>query len=518
MAVKILTARQAADMITDGATIGANGFMGTCVAEEVLMEIENRFLETGYPRNLTLTFCAAQGDSRDKGLNHLAHDGLVSQTIGGHYGVAPKIGKMICENRIIGYSLPQGVMSHMFRDTAAHKPGVISQVGLGTYVDPRSLGGKLNALTLEKGEDVVSLLPIDGKEYLFYKTRPVDFAILGATYADEKGNISIEREGARTEMLAIAQACKNSGGKVIVQVQSIVSAGSLDPQKVEIPGVMVDTVVVASDIKYCMQNFGHPYSPGFSGEHVVSSSQFAPTPLNAKKIIGRRAAMELKQGSTVNLGVGIPEYVSAVAAEEGITGGFTLTVEDGLFGGNPQTGLNFGVSLNPESMLSMPSIFDYYQGGGLDQAFVGFAQADRDGNVNVSKFGKKLAGCGGFIDITQNSKHVYFCGTFTAGGLKIKTGDGRLQILQEGSCDKFCDTPEHITFSAKTALKNNLPVLYITERAVFRLTPEGVTLCEIAPGVDLEKDILAHMAHKPIISPDLKTMDERIFKDEKMGL
>lgn len=491
--------------------------MGASVAEEIATEIENRFLETGEPNNLTLLFCAAQGDGKTKGLNHLAHEGLVRRGIGGHWGMAPRLGKLVIENKILAYDFPQGVTTHMFRDTAANKPGTISQVGLGTFVDPRSLGGKLNPLTRE-AEDLVSLMEIGGKEYLFYKTHPVDFAILGGTYADENGNISIEREGVRAETLAVAQACKNSGGTVVVQVEKVVEAGSLDPQKVEIPGVLVDAVVVVSDIKYHMQNYGTQYNPGFSGEHRMGLSEFTPAPLNNKKIIARRAAMELKDGSIVNLGIGIPEYISSVAQEEGITNKFSLTVESGIFGGNPQSSIDFGVSLNPESIISMPSMFDFYQGGGLDQAFLGFAESDKEGNVNVSKFGAKLPGCGGFIDISQNSKQVFFCGTFTANGLKTEIKDGKLHILHEGSANKFRESVEHITFSVKTAIKNHLPVMYITERAVFKLTEDGVMLTETAPGIDLEKDVFAHMPMKPIISPDLKQMDARIFIDEKMGL
>jgi len=517
MAVKILTAREAADLVPNNINFAMNGFMGASVAEEIAMEIENRFLETGMPNNLTLLFCAAQGDGKTKGLNHFAHEGLIRRGIGGHWGMAPKLGRLVIENKILAYDFPQGVTTHMFRDTAAHKPGTISHVGLGTFVDPRSLGGKLNPLTQE-AEDLVSLVEIDGKEYLFYKTHPVDFAILGGTYADENGNISIEREGVRAETLAVAQACKNSGGTVIVQVERVVKSGSLDPQKVEIPGVLVDAVVVASDMKYHMQNYGTQYNPGFSGEHRMGSAEFKPVPLNNKKIIARRAAMELKDGSVVNLGIGIPEYISSVAMEEGITNKFSLTVESGIFGGNPQSSIDFGVSLNPDAIIPMPSMFDFYQGGGLDQAFLGFAESDKEGNVNVSKFGPKLPGCGGFIDISQNSKQVFFCGTFTANGLKTEVKNGKLHILQEGSVNKFRENVEHITFSVKTAIKNNLPVMYITERAVFKLTKEGIVLIEIAPGIDLEKDILAHMPSKPMISPDLKQMDARIFKDKKMGL
>ncbi|MBE6821896.1 MAG: acyl CoA:acetate/3-ketoacid CoA transferase [Ruminococcaceae bacterium] len=517
MAVKIITAREAADLVPDHVNLATSGFIGASFPEELALAIEERFMETGSPKDLTLLFCAAQGDAKEKGLNHFAHEGLVSRAIGAHWGLAPKLGKMAADNKILAYDFPQGVTAHMFRDCAAHKPGTLTHVGLGTFVDPRLLGGKLNERT-RQAEDLVKLVEVDGKEYLFYKTHPVDFCILSGTYADEDGNISMERSGAKAEALAVAQACKNSGGTVVVQVERVVKAGSLDPQKVEIPGILVDAVVVVSDIKYHMQTFATQYNPGFSGEHQMGLAEFIPAPLGNKKIIARRAAMELKPNSIVNLGIGIPEYISSVAMEEGITDLFTLTVESGITGGNPQSGLDFGVSLNPRCIMPQPSMFDFYQGGGLDQAFLGFAEADPDGNVNVSKFGPKLPGCGGFIDISQNAKQVIFCGTFTAKGLKTEVRDGKLHIVNEGSVNKFIEKLEHITFSAKQAIKTNQPILYITERAVFRLTKDGLVLCEIAPGIDLEKDIFAHMPMKPILSPDLKEMDVRIFREEKMGL
>ncbi|HEX3039848.1 MAG TPA: acyl CoA:acetate/3-ketoacid CoA transferase [Caproiciproducens sp.] len=517
MSVKILTARQAADLVPNHVNFATAGFIGASFPEEIAVALEERFLETGAPTDLSLFFCAAQGDSKDKGLNHFAHEGMVCRTIGAHYGLAPKIGRMAVENNILAYDFPQGITTHMFRDSAAHKPCTISHVGLGTFVDPRLLGGKLNKMT-EEAEDLVKLIEIDGNEYLSYKTHPINFAILSGTYADEDGNISMERSGIKAESLAIAQACKNWGGTVIVQVERIVKAGSLDPQKVEVPGILVDGVVVVSDMKYHMQTFGTQYNPGFSGEHQMGLAEFIPVSLCNKKIIARRAAMELKSRSIVNLGIGIPEFISSVAMEEGITNKFTLTVESGITGGNPQSGLDFGVSLNPRCIMPQPSMFDFYQGGGLDQAFLGFAESDKDGNVNVSKFGPKLPGCGGFIDISQNAKQLFFCGTFTAKGLKTEIADGELHIITEGSINKFRESVEHITFSAKQAIKTNLPVMYITERAVFRLTKDGIMLCEIAPGVDLEKDILAHMPMKPVIAPDFKLMDARIFRDEKMGL
>ena len=517
MPVKIISAREAAQMIPDHVTLASNGFLGTAFPEEIAEKLEERFQETGKPNGLTLVFCAAQGDNRKKGLQHLAYEGMIRKVIGAHYGLARKIGELILQNKIIAFCFPQGVFTHLLRDIAGHQPGELTRVGIGTFVDPRYGGGKMNART-EHEDDMVQLVSLNGEDYLFYKTFPIHFAIIAGTYADEDGNISFEREGVKSEALDLAMACKNCGGTVIVQVQRVVRAGSLDPRKVEIPGVLVDAVVVASDLKYCMQNFGTPYNPGFSGEHQMGLAEFTPAPLGPKKLIARRAAMELKDGGVVNLGIGIPEYISSVAMEEGITHKFTLTVEDGLFGGNPQSGLDFGVSLNPTCMVTMSSVFDFYEGGGLDQAFVGFAEADADGNVNVSKFGPRIPGCGGFIDITQNTKQVYFCGTFTACGLETKAGNGKLEIVREGKVNKFSAHVEQVTFSAQTALKNRLPVLYITERAVFRLTEDGPTLIEAAPGIDLERDIFAHMAKKPAVSPDFNWMDERIFRDGKMGL
>ena len=517
MSVKLITAKEAAALIPNGVNFATNGFMGTTFAEEIAMEMENRFLKTGEPKDLTLIFCAAQGDNDKRGLQHLAHEGLIRRMIGAHYGMARKIGDLAVNNKVIAYDFPQGVMCHLLRTTAAHQPGELTRGGLGTFVDPRVSGGKINEKA-QKEEDLVQLVNINGEDFLFFKSIPINYAIIGGTYADEKGNISFEREGSKAEALAMAEACKNSGGIVIAQVQRVVKAGSLDPQKVEVTGILVDYVVTASDIKYCMQNFGTDYNPGFSGEHRMGLAEFTPAALNNKKVIARRAAMELEDNSTVNLGIGVPEFIASVAVEEGISDKFTLTVEDGPIGGSPQSGLDFGESLNPECIMAMPSMFDFYDGGGLDQTFVGFAQGDNEGNVNVSMFNGRLPGCGGFIDITQNAKKLYFCGTFSTGGLKTEIGDGKLKIVTEGKIKKFCKQVEQITFSAKTAIANNQPVIYITERAVFRLTKKGLLLCEAAPGIDVEKDIMALMPVRPQMAPDFHLMDERIFKDEKMGL
>ncbi len=511
---KIMTAAQAVDLIGNGSNVCMGGFVGNMHAEEISIEIEKKFLAEGKPNDLTLIYAAGQGDGRDKGLNHLGHEGLISRVIGGHWGLAPKLGKLALENKIQAYNLPQGVISHMFRDIAAGKPGTLTHVGLKTFVDPRLDGGKINDVTKK---DIVQVIEIDDKEYLFYKAQPIECAIVRATYADQKGNATFEKECNSLEVLSMCQAAKNSGGKVILQVEEVVESGSLDARLVKIPGIYVDAIVVAKPENH-MQTFGEQYNPSYSGEVRVPVESIKPLELNERKIIARRAAMELVPKAVTNLGIGMPEGVSMVAAEEGIGKEMILTIEAGPVGGVPAGGMSFGAAINPDCILDQPYQFDFYDGGGLDVTFLGLAQTDAKGNVNVSKFGPKIPGCGGFINISQNAKKAVYMGTFTAGGLKVSVDDGKLSIDKEGRAKKFINTVEQITFSGEYAAETEQPVLYITERAVFELGKEGLVLTEIAPGVDLEKDIFANMDFKPIISENLKLMDERIFRDEKMGL
>ncbi len=515
MSVKIITAREAVDLIDSDAVVATGGFVGLGVPEEIEMVLEEKFLAEQMPRNLTLVYAAGQGDGKDKGLNHFAHSGLVKRVIGGHWGLAPKLGNLAIANEIEAYNLPQGVISHMFRDIAAKKPGTITHIGLKTFIDPRLEGGKINPRTTE---DIVELVEFDGAEYLRYRHFSPDIALLRGSYADESGNISFEDEAVTLESLSIAQATRNSGGKVIVQVKEIVQNGSLDPRFVKIPGIYVDAVVVASSLKYHMQSFGVDYNASFSGSKRAVLNGASEEALSERKIIGRRAAMALRPNVAVNLGIGVPEVIAVVANEEGIGSDMVLTVEAGPIGGVPANGLSFGASANPYVVLDQPYQFDFYDGGGLDLAFLGLAQCDRKGNINVSKFGPKVAGCGGFINITQTSKQVIYCGSFTARGLKVEAADGQLRIVEEGSVKKFIDQVEQITFSGDYANDIAQDVMYITERAVFKLTREGLELIEIAPGIDLEKDILQQMEFQPLISADLKLMDARIFRHEKMGL
>lgn len=513
--VSIISAAEAASMVQDGMTVTASGFVASDMPEALTKALEQRFLETGAPKNLTLFYAAAQGNRDGSGADHFAHEGMTKRVIGGHWNMVPELGKLVLENKIEGYNLPQGTLSQLFRDIAGHRVGTITHVGLNTFADPRIEGGKLNSITTE---DLVEVVNILGEEKLLYKSFPIDIGFIRGTYADENGNITLEHEVASLESTSIAQAVKNSGGKVIVQVEKVVANGSLDPKLVKIPGIYVDAVVVCEDKKDHEQCVGCEYDGSMTGDFRVPVSSLQYPKLSAKKVIGRRAAMELKENSVVNLGIGIPEYISMVANEEGIGDYMTLTVEAGPVGGVPQGGPQFGGAVNAEAILDQPYQFDFYDGGGVDYAFLGLAQADEEGNINVSKFGPRIAGCGGFINITQNAKRVFFCGTFTAGGLGVEFADGKLVITKEGREKKFIKQVEQITFSGAYANKTGQPVLYITERAVFELRKDGVYLTEVAPGIDIQTQILDLMDFVPKMDGQPKLMDARIFKDELMGL
>ena len=495
---KVVSAAEAVQLLSDGDMLATGGFVGIGFAENLAVALEERFLASGTPRNLGLVYAAGQGDGKTRGLNHLGHAGLIGKVIGGHWGLVPALQQLAVSGAIEAWNLPQGVISHLFRDIAGGKPGHLSKVGLGTFVDPRFGGGRVNERSTEER---VRLMPIDGEDYLFYKAFAIDVAFIRGTTADTDGNITMEREALTLEALAIAMAVRNSGGIVIVQVERLAQAHSLPPREVKIPGVLVDCVVVAEKAEYHQQTFAEPYSAAFAGEIRVPTGQLAPMAMGERKIIARRAALELKPNSVVNLGIGMPEGVAAVAAEERVIDLITLTAEPGVIGGIPAGGLNFGAAVNTQAIIDQPYQFDFYDGGGLDIAFLGLAQADAEGNLNVSRFGPRLAGAGGFINISQNAKRVVFVGSFLANG-----------------APKFVREVEQRTFSGREAWRRGQPVLYITERCVFRLHQHGLELIEIAPGQDLQRDILAQMAFTPIIERPPALMEAALFGSELMGL
>lgn len=511
---KIVSAKEAIDLIQDNDTVVVSGFVGTGIPEKILSALETKYLDEKTPKNLTLVYTAGIGDRKDKGMNRFGHEGLLKRVIGGHWGLVPKLSKLALEEKIEAYNLPQGVIAHIYRDSAAKKPRTITSVGLGTFVDPRLEGGKVNSITKE---DIVNLINFDGNEYLAYKTLNINIAVIRGTTADTEGNITMEKEALTLESLSMAMAAKNSGGLVIAQVERIAEKNSLDPKLVKVPGILVDCIVLAEP-QYHMQTIQTQYNPGYCGEIRVPVNTIAELEMSERKIIARRAAFELAANSVVNLGIGMPEGVANIANEEKILDYITLTAEPGVIGGIPSGGLDFGTATNTSAIIDQPYQFDFYDGGGLDLAFLGMAEADEHGNVNVSRYSGKLIGCGGFINITQNAKRVVYMGTFTAGGLKIVAEDKKLKIINEGKVPKFKKAVEQITFSGQIAAKQKKEILYITERAVFSLSEKGIFLEEIAPGIDPEKDIYPYMEFKPYISENLKKMDERIFSPEPMDL
>jgi propionate CoA-transferase len=510
--ISIITADEAAAMVPDRESImvGGNGGMG--VPEAILEALGRRFRETGTPRDLDLIHVTGAGAVTEKGLCHLAQTGLVRRVVGGNFGLQLPFMRMFLEEEVEAYNFPQGVMAQLCRAMAAGHPGILTHVGLDTYVDPLHEGGRMNSRSTA---ELVSRIVIDGKDWLFYRTPKAMIAFLRGTTADEDGYISMEHEGTTREDLSIAQAVHNAGGIVVCQVKRLARRGALHPQMVKIPGFLVDYVVVVPDQ---MQTYGTQYDPSRSGEMPAPYSVVLPDPLTERRVIARRAALEIREGDIVNLGVGISAMIPNVAAEEGIQDAITLTVESGIVGGVPGYAREFGSAVNPRAIIDQPYQFDFYDGGGLTRAFLSFAEVDREGNVNVTRFGKRYDGAGGFINISQNTKHVVFSGTLTGGKFDVGIENGRLLVRREGTVRKFVDRVGQISFSGKRAREVGQSVLFVTERAVFRLGETGLELIEIAPGMRLDEDIFAQMEFAPAVSANLREMDGRLFRPGPMGL
>lgn len=526
MFTKICTAAEAAALIKDGAFLTCAGNMHNCLAEEICAAIESRFVESGHPAGMTIMSASGVGDMGPvggvfRGFEHFAHDGMIKRVIVGHNGSNHSIMEMQANLKVESYNFPQGVIEHMFKARARGLDVELSKVGIGTFADPRLEGGKANSVTTEELVEVVNIM---GEEYLAYKTPKIDVALIRGTTADEDGNLTCEDEAVLTNIQAIAMAAKASGGIVLCQVKNVVKKGALPAKEVVVPGVFIDKLIVCTDLeKNHRMTMGEYYNPAYTGKFKYPVSAAAALPLGVKKTIARRAAQELKLHVPVNTGLGYPEGISAVANEEGISGDLVLTVETGAFGGVPAARTSFGATTNALAFVDSPTIFDLYDSGFLYATFVGLAECDAHGSVNVSRFTDKSGrerrpGAGGFINLTQGAKNVIFCGTMTAGGYKAEIRDGKLVILQEGAEKKFLNQINQITFSGPHAVEINQNVLYVTDRCVFRLTAEGLKLTEVAPGIDIETQILPYMEFKPIIGDDVQEMDPRIFQEGLIGL
>lgn len=510
---KIVTAADAVAVIRSGDVVATSGYGGHGVPEEILVALEERFTTEGSPRDLTLMFAGGQGDVGERGLNHLGHEGLLARVIGGHYGLVPRIAKLAVEEKLEAYNLPEGVLVHLYRNIGRGAPRLLSKVGLGTFVDPRLEGGKVNA---SAKADVVELIEVDDEEWLLYRGLPIDIALIRGTTADPEGNITMEREALSLEVLALAIAAKTSGGHVICQVERVAEAGSLDSRAVRVPAVMVDAIVVARP-EHHMQTFATAYNPGMSGEIRVPPSTIERLPLDHRTVIARRAACEVTPDAIINVGVGLPDLIGRVAGEEGISDLVTFTVDPGVIGGIPLGDFDFGGAINRQAVIDHAAAFDFIDGGGLDIAFLGIAQCDGRGDVNVSRFGDRLAGCGGFIDLTQRTHRIVFVTPFTAGGLDAVIEDGALHIRTEGRVRKFVPEVEQITFSGKHAVDQRQEVLYVTERCVFALSSEGLVLTEFAPGIDVEENILSLLPFDVIVD-DPQPMYAPLFDPGLIGL
>jgi len=508
-----ITADEAAQLVRDGDAIlisGSGG--GHSVPEALLAAVERRFLAEQKPAGITSVSIVGIGDRAALGATHLAHEGLLKRAITSALVDSPGLVRLAAEDKIEAYTLPQGVLSQLMRDMAAGRPGLLTKTGLHTFVDPRQQGARQSPRT---PPDFVEVINLAGEEWLFFKPVPVDVAFLRGTTADEDGNVTMEEEAVLGEMLAMAQATRRAGGIVVVQVKRMARRNTLPAKQVKIPGILVDFVVVDAEQR---QTYATYYDPSYSGELRIPVEDIKPLPFGPRKVIVRRGAMELFPGAICNLGAGVSTGISTIAAEEGLLDAVHLTNEQGIVGGAPITGRDSGGGQNFAAMVEQPAQFDFYDGGGLDLAFLSFAEVDAQGNVNVSRFGDRIIGVGGFINISQNAKCVVFGGTLTAGDLDIGWEGGRTVIRREGRHRKFVPKLEQICYSADIGRAKGQVALFVTERAVFRIGADGLELIEIAPGIDVERDVLAQMRFRPRVARDLREMDARIFAPRRMDL
>ncbi|MBV8184953.1 MAG: 3-oxoacid CoA-transferase [Hyphomicrobiales bacterium] len=511
--MKVISADEAAKLVRNGDHVLVSGSGGGhAIPEAVLESIEKRFRESGTPKDLTLVHVVGLGDRATKGAARFCHEGMLRRSITSALIDSPAMIELAFADKIESYTLPQGVLSQLMREMAAGRPGLITRTGLHTFVDPRQGGARQSP---SAKDDLVEVMTIDGEEYLRFRPFPLDIVFLRGTTADEVGNVSMEHEAIFGEMLSTAQAARRAGGIVVVQVKRLARRGTLPAKNVKIPGILVDYVVVDPEQR---QTYATDYSPAYAGELRVPAHALKRLPFDHRKIVARRAAMEIEPGAICNLGAGISTGISAVAAEEGILDHIVLTNEQGFIGGAPLTGVDSGASQNYDAIVDQPYQFDFYDGGGLDIAFLSFAEVDPKGNVNISRFGSKIVGIGGFINISQNAKHVVFSGTFTSGGLEVKSGDGTLFIAKEGRHKKFVGGIEQVCYNGEFAAREGRTAIFVTERAVFRAVDGTLELIEVAPGIDLDRDILSQMAFCPKVAGDLKPMDARLFRAEPMNL
>lgn len=513
-----MTGEEAAAMIESGKTIATIGMTLVSASETILKALEKRFLETGAPNNLTLLHSCGQSD-RDRGIQHFAHEGMLGRIVGGHWGLQPKIMDLIARNKLLAYNFPQGQFAQLYRSMAGGEPGKITKVGLGTFIDPRLDGGKMNEITKD-APDLIDVVTIDGEEYLRYKPIPIDYCIIRGTRIDENGNLSTEEEAMNLEVFSAVMACKKFGGKVIAQAKYKVAANTIHCKQVTVPGVFIDAAVICPDPEVDhRQTHSFAFNPAYCGNIRTPEDSSDALPLTVRKVIGRRALMELSRDDILNVGTGIPnDVVGPIIAEEGIADQVTITVESGIYGGVPMGGVDFGIAKNNFALIRHDDQFDFYNGQGVDITFMGAGQADAEGNVNATRLGPNPTGAGGFIDITANAKHIVFCSTFTGKGLECSFEGGRVTIVREGTLIKMVNRLQQISYNGKIARAKGQKMHYITERAVFELTPDGLMLTEIANGIDLQTQILDLMEYKPLISKDLRLIDPCIYCEGPFGL